>query len=255
MIPGRAGYASSHGTRRKSYDLGRASNNLMLLDPSAAFVVSVAAQLVSSRPNHIDATTDAFTSQYFPDPSPIPQRAALKKRRSSPPSHPQQRVSFNTSVDVRTPTRQDPATDHKRWYTKDEIRSMKNKAMDKRSLLRHSDLVDPFADHLPQDTLSSSLPPSADDTRYQELVSEMDKEVYLTQEDRRKSSSRRLYHYCRVLDEFDRQVENGYASINDQELAHSSRMASEHALSQALERGRNDATVAQAILLEEMRRK
>ena len=83
----------------------------------------------------------------------------------------------------------------------------------------------------------------------------MDREVYLTQEDRRNSSSRRLYHYCRVLDEFDRQVENGYATINAQELAHSSTMASGHALSQALERGRNDATVAQAILLDEMRRK
>lgn len=77
----------------------------------------------------------------------------------------------------------------------------------------------------------------------------MDREIYITNDERRVSTRRRLNHYCGVLDDIDRQIDEGYTMINVHELACASRMASGDALMHALRKGRREATLAQAILM------
>ena len=49
--------------------------------------------------------------------------------------------------------------------------------------------------------------PSPQDIRYRTLVGELDGEVYISNMDRQNSTRRRLYHYAKVFDEIDRQVD------------------------------------------------
>ena len=64
-----------------------------------------------------------------------------------------------------------------------------------------------------------------------------DAEVHIGVEQRRGSSRRRLEHYARVLDELDRQADEGYSCIDAGELARVGRASSERSLRLALERG------------------
>jgi len=96
--------------------------------------------------------------------------------------------------------------------------------------------------------------PDPQDVRYQKLVPEMDREVFVTNEERRNSARRRILHYRIVEKEIDRQVHEGYMMLNVSELAQASRMATGNAMAHALEKGRKDATLAQAITLGSKRR-
>jgi len=100
----------------------------------------------------------------------------------------------------------------------------------------------------------ATYPLNPQDIRYHKMVSEMDREVYVSNEDRRNSTRRRLHHYCRVLDEIDRQVDEGYMMLNVFELVSVSEAASGDAMARALDRGRKEATIAKAIALVDGRR-
>jgi len=229
--------------------------------------------------SRVPTPIDVASSHYFAPPA---QRTSLKKQSKSPSNYRRQ-VSFNSSVDVRV-SLADPPVHGNVWYTKDEIRSMRSTAMSKRSPLRHSDQMDSSKAFQLKQQILSSPPPEEDvssannlmsrvqsadaelhttpagshsdpqDIRCQQLVSEMDREVFIMNQDRRNSTRRRLHNYCRVLDEIDRQVEEGYMMINVQELALVGKIATGGASVQALERGRRDATLAQAILMVGRRR-
>jgi len=84
---------------------------------------------------------------------------------------------------------------------------------------------------------------------YNEHICELDKEVYISNEERRNNSRQRLYHYSKVMGELDRQFDEGYRQINIQELAGVSKAISSNAYIQAIERARKESTIAQAILL------
>eukprot|EP00571_Detonula_confervacea_P004199 CAMPEP_0172314962 /NCGR_PEP_ID=MMETSP1058-20130122/23669_1 /TAXON_ID=83371 /ORGANISM="Detonula confervacea, Strain CCMP 353" /LENGTH=279 /DNA_ID=CAMNT_0013028925 /DNA_START=82 /DNA_END=918 /DNA_ORIENTATION=- len=261
-----------------SSNLGRAKTNRFLTDkfPSRPIIQDFPVRIVNTTPSY-----------YF---APPPKRTALKRRSKS-----RRPVSFCNSVDVRV-SLVEPGCHRKRWYTTNEIQSMRATAMNKHSPLRHSIQTDNSkASQLQQDILSSPPPvdvassndhqasslqptpsivhiprahsaaaqlhsipsskskPNLLNIRYQQLISEMDREIFVRNEDRRNSTRRRLHHYCKVLDEIDRQVDEGYMIINVGELANASKMASGDVMVQALRRARTEATIAQAILLMGMR--
>ena len=192
-------------------------------------------------------------------------------------------VSFNSSVDIRLSIVPD-YQDNNNWYTADEVKEMKQVALQRNvGPLRHSENITSSFD---PDILLSSPPPSSmdgdnnntqqqqakhlpprvhstsanlcnlrgscvfDDIRYQAYIPSIDKEVYLSNEERRYCARRRLHHSCKVLAELDRQYYDGYSRINALELASVSKMVSSGAYMEALERGRSDATLAHAALLE-----
>lgn len=234
----------------------------------------------------LQTTVNPTPSHYF---APPPKRTALKKKRqltSPSPCEPQRRVGFWNSVDVRVSLVQDPGFHRNRWYTTNEILSMRAMAMERHSPLRHSlQAVGSTSARQLQQQFQASPPPPGDDAasnnndrphyvrahsataqlnalpssetdtpnpldiRYQQLISEMDREIFIHNEDRRHSTRRRLHHYCKVLDEVDRQVDEGYMMINVEELSNASLMASGDEVARALERARKEATIAQAIML------
>ena len=198
------------------------------------------------------------------------------KHRRKP--HRQVSVSFNNSVDVRVSLTSYKVDKKKIWYTIEEISLMKNQALCRKSPLRYSDT--PIK--VTEDILSSPPPPlrhssswneqpieisqlkrvhsaaaqlnrmptnTTQDIGYNEHICELDKEVYINNEERRNSSRKRLYHYSKVMGELDRQFGDGYRQINVQELAGVSRAISSNAYIQAIERARKETTIAQAILL------
>eukprot|EP00581_Thalassiosira_minuscula_P017845 CAMPEP_0183724946 /NCGR_PEP_ID=MMETSP0737-20130205/19153_1 /TAXON_ID=385413 /ORGANISM="Thalassiosira miniscula, Strain CCMP1093" /LENGTH=287 /DNA_ID=CAMNT_0025955723 /DNA_START=22 /DNA_END=885 /DNA_ORIENTATION=+ len=232
--------------------------------------------------------SSSFHVQPFAPPT---KRSALKQRSGPRSNHPQQ-VSFHNSVDVRQSLAPPITSPENVWYTVNEIKSMQSEAVNKNSPLRHSDQIDRtksleikqlvLSSPLPEDVtmtdaqapsvqssssfmpraasaqaeLNSSTPlsrPNPRDLRYQKLISEMDREVYISTEHRRSSTRRRLHHYCKVLDELDRQVEEGYMMINVQELAASGRISSGDSYAKALQRGRREATLAKAILMADIK--
>ena len=95
----------------------------------------------------------------------------------------------------------------------------------------------------------ASAQPSPRDIRYQKLLSEIDREIYITNEERRTSTRSRLNHYCAVLDDIDRQVDEGYTEINVNELSQAGMGTSGESLNSALKKGRREAVLAKAILM------
>lgn len=208
----------------------------------------------------------------------VSRHVPIKQQRHKPR---QVSVSFNNSVDVRVSLTSYKVDKKKIWYTIEEISSMKAHALCRKSPLRHSDT--PIK--VTEDILSSPPPPLrhssswneqpieisqlkrvhsaaaqlnrmpinnadiAKDIGYNEHICELDEEVYISNEERRNSSRKRLYHYSKVMGELDRQFIEGYSQINVQELAGVSKAISSNAYFQAIDRARKESTIAQAILL------
>ena len=158
---------------------------------------------------------------------------------------------------------------------------MKAHALCRKSPLRYSDTPMKVSDMQVEDILSSPPPPlrhssswsqpietsqlkrvhsaaaqlnrmptnTTKDIGYNEHICELDREVYISNEERRNNSRQRLYHYSKVMGELGRQFEEGYRHINIQELAGVSKAISSNAYIQAIERARKESTIAQAILL------
>lgn len=236
----------------------------------------------------LQTTVNTTPSHYFaPPPKRTALKKKRERQLTSPsPCEPQRRVGFWNSVDVRVSLVQDPGIHCNRWYTTNEILYMRAMAMERNSPLRHSlQAVGSTSASQLQQQLQSSPPPQGDnaassnngrphysrahsataqlntlpssdtntpdalDIRYQQLISEMDREIFIRNEDRRYSTCRRLHHYCKVFDEIDRQVDENYRMIHVGELSNASLKASGDELARALERARKEATIAQAIML------
>lgn len=171
----------------------------------------------------------------------------------------------------------EPTDKSKLYYNESEIKSMKADAMDQtKSALRHSLHpegntspestqtciatgfgAEPMASRIPRavsvageiQTTRLSLSPDPKELRYQKLLSEIDREYKIDSLQRRRSMRLRHNHYCAVLDELDRQDDEG---INDpSELAGVCAKLSKIALADATKIAKNEATIAKAVLLEE----
>ena len=209
----------------------------------------------------------------------VSRNVPIKQQRHKP--HRQVSVSFNNSVDVRVSLTSYKVDKKTTWYSIEEISSMKAQALCRKSPLRFSDTPMKVSDMQVEDILSS--PPSlrhssswsqqlteisqlkrthsaaaqlnrmptnvTKDIGYNEHICELDKEVYICNEERRNSSRKRLYHYSKVMGELDRQFDEGYRQIDIQKLAGVSKAISSNAYIQAIERARKESTIAQAILL------
>lgn len=206
----------------------------------------------------------------------VSRHVPIKPQRHKPR---QVSVSFNNSVDVRVSLTSYKVDKKTTWYTVEEISSMKAQALCRKSPLRFSDT--PIK--VTEDILSSPPPPLRHSSSWNEQpieisqltrvhsasaqlnrmptnttkdigyesqhICELDKEVYINNEERRNSSRKRLYHYSKVMGELDRQFIEGYSQINVQELAGVSKAISSNAYFQAIDRARKESTIAQAILL------
>jgi len=241
---------------------GRVTN--MILDK----MDNVVASNTSSLDYYAPLVKNQQVSRYVP----------IKQQRHKPR---QVSVSFNNSVDVRVSLTSYKVDKKKIWYTVDEISSMKAQALCRKSPLRSGDTPMKVSSKEQEHILSSPPPPlrhssswsqpietlqvkrvhsaaaqlnrmptnTTKDIGYNEHICELDKEVYINNEERRNSSRKRLYHYSKVMGELDRQFIEGYSQINVQKLAGVSKAISSNAYIQAIERARKESTIAQAILL------
>mmetsp|Transcript_29632 Transcript_29632/g.59047 ORF Transcript_29632/g.59047 Transcript_29632/m.59047 type:complete len:264 (+) Transcript_29632:157-948(+) len=192
------------------------------------------------------------------------------------PTKPRRTVTFSPAVNM-TCILVEPSDTSKLFYNESEIKSMKADAMDQTKFaLRHSlhhecntspgstitylagrPGAESAASRIPRSvsvageihTTCSSLSPDPKELRYQKLLAEIDREYKIDSIQRRRSMRLRHNHYCAVLDELDRQEDEG---INDlSELAEVCAKLSKVALADATKVAKNEATIAKAVLLEE----
>ena len=211
----------------------------------------------------------------------VGRHVPIKHRRKP---HRQVSVSFNNSVDVRVSLTSYKVDKKTTWYSIEEISSMKAQALCRKSPLRFSDTPMKVSSEEQEHIISSPPPPLRHSSSWNEQpieisqlkrvhsaaaqlnrmptnitkdigyesqhnICELDREVYISNEERRNNSRQRLYHYSKVMGELDRQFDEGYRQINVKELVGVSKAISSNAYIQAIERARKESTIAQAILL------